>query len=47
MEIVKALATLFRLFDVERTTRNPTVIREGFFNKAAECNVLLKRRELS
>lgn len=44
MEIVKTLATLFRLFDVERTNHDPTIIREGFFNKAAECNVLLKRR---
>jgi benzoate 4-monooxygenase len=44
MEIVKTLATLFRLFGVERTNKKATVIREGFFNKAAECNVLLWRR---
>lgn len=44
MEIVKTLATLFKLFDVERTNKAPTVIREGFFNKAAECHVLLTQR---
>lgn len=44
MEIVKTLATLFKLFDVERTNKDPTVVREGFFNKAAECTALLKQR---
>ncbi|GAD97032.1 predicted protein [Paecilomyces variotii No. 5] len=44
MEILKAMATLFRLFHVERAKSEETTYREGFFNKATECAVVLKRR---
>lgn len=46
MEILKVTATLFRIFSVERTLKQPTIVREGFFNKVAECNARLQRREL-
>lgn len=45
MEILKAMALLFKLFDVERLNDKPTMIREGFFNKAAECEVKLRKRQ--
>jgi hypothetical protein len=45
MEILKAMVLLFKLFDVERLNDKPTVIREGFFNKAAECEVKVRRRQ--
>ena len=44
MEILKSMATLFRLFDIVRTKAEPTVIREGFFNKAAECTAIIEHR---
>lgn len=45
MEAVKGLATLFRLFNLHRATEAETEVREGFFNKAAECAVELSRRQ--
>ncbi|KAF9691827.1 hypothetical protein EKO04_010193 [Ascochyta lentis] len=36
MEILKALAIIFKLFNVQRSNSQATVIREGFFQKAAE-----------
>lgn len=44
MEILKSMATLFRIFDVTRTKSEPTVLREGFFNKAVECTTRIERR---
>ncbi|KAJ9145433.1 benzoate 4-monooxygenase cytochrome p450 [Pleurostoma richardsiae] len=44
MEILKAVVLLFKLFDVERLSSESTVIREGFFNKAAECTVRIQKR---
>jgi hypothetical protein len=44
MEILKAVAIVFKLFDVERMNKEPTVISEGFFNKASECKVSIRRR---
>jgi benzoate 4-monooxygenase len=44
MEILKAMATLFRLFRLTRMASESTVIREGFFNKAVECAVRVERR---
>ncbi|KAK7227435.1 hypothetical protein V2G26_015438 [Clonostachys chloroleuca] len=45
MEILKTTAVILKLFSIERTNINPTVMKEGFFNKAAECEVKIKRRE--
>jgi len=42
-EVLKAMALLFKLYDVERSHGKPTVLREGFFNKATECEVVLRR----
>ncbi|KAG4413069.1 hypothetical protein IFR04_013791 [Cadophora malorum] len=42
MEILKTLATIFRLFKFERSISGPTETREGFFVKVTECNVMLK-----
>ncbi|KAJ4335331.1 hypothetical protein N0V95_008936 [Ascochyta clinopodiicola] len=36
MEILKSLAIVFKLFNVRRSKAQATVIREGFFQKAAE-----------
>lgn len=47
MEVLKAVAILFKLFDVERVNKKPTVIREGFFNKASECECIIKLRHQS
>ena len=44
MEIMKAMATLFRIFEVTRLREEATVLREGFFVKSAECWVALKKR---
>jgi benzoate 4-monooxygenase len=45
MEVLKALVIVFKLFVVTRTAVGPTVIREGFFNKAAECEVQITVRQ--
>jgi benzoate 4-monooxygenase len=47
MEILKAVVTVFKLFDVKRMNPKPTVVREGFFNKAVECKVEIRRRHFS
>jgi benzoate 4-monooxygenase len=47
MEILKAMVIIFKLFDIRRLNFNPTVIREGFFNKAAECNTEIQLRKLA
>ncbi|KAF2501404.1 cytochrome P450 [Lophium mytilinum] len=39
MEMLKTLATIFRLFQFERTISVPSESREGFFVKVIECNV--------
>jgi benzoate 4-monooxygenase len=44
MEILKAMAVLFRLFNVTRIKSGPTILREGFFNKATECTATIERR---
>ncbi|EMD84995.1 hypothetical protein COCC4DRAFT_154476 [Bipolaris maydis ATCC 48331] len=44
MEILKAVVVVFKIFDVKRTNPHPTVVREGFFNKATECEVRLQKR---
>jgi benzoate 4-monooxygenase len=44
MEILKSMATLFRLFYVTRANPDPTVLREGFFNKAVECTTVIEHR---
>ena len=44
MEMTKAIATLFRLFEVTRLREEATVVREGFFVKSTECWVSLKTR---
>lgn len=45
MELLKALAIVFKLFNVRRVAGRTTVIREGFFNKAVECECTLSLRE--
>lgn len=45
MEMTKTLATILRLFKVERTTSVPSKVREGFFVKITECNVRITSRE--
>ncbi|KAF2856837.1 cytochrome P450, partial [Plenodomus tracheiphilus IPT5] len=47
MEVLKALAVLFKLLDVRRATHEPTLIREGFFNKATECMCFVTLRSSS
>ena len=42
--MVKTLSTLLRSFEFERVNTGPTTIREGFFAKAVECKVLVRRR---
>lgn len=44
MEVTKAMAALFRIFDVRRSRKEPTSLREGFFVKSAECWVSVQRR---
>ncbi|KAF4334741.1 benzoate 4-monooxygenase cytochrome P450 [Fusarium beomiforme] len=47
MEILKAVVIIFKLFDVKRANPEPTVVREGFFNKAVECKVEIRKRWFS
>lgn len=44
MEILKAVVLVFKHFEVERLNDNPTTIKEGFFNKASECEVRIRKR---
>ncbi|OGM40378.1 hypothetical protein ABOM_010596 [Aspergillus bombycis] len=44
MEILKTLATLFKLYQLERISVGDTMLREGFFVKTRECEVVLRRR---
>ncbi|KAH7136228.1 cytochrome P450 [Dactylonectria macrodidyma] len=44
MEILKAMVIVLKYFDMTRMKDGATVIREGFFNKAAECEVEICRR---
>ncbi|EFX03912.1 FAD linked oxidase domain containing protein [Grosmannia clavigera kw1407] len=44
MEVIKTLATLFRVFEFIRTRSGLTELREGFFVKAKECTVRISRR---
>ncbi|KAJ5299697.1 cytochrome P450 [Penicillium atrosanguineum] len=44
MEILKTLATLFKLFDIQRACPVETQVREGFFVKNSECQVRITRR---
>ncbi|KAF9894685.1 hypothetical protein FE257_006575 [Aspergillus nanangensis] len=46
MEMLKTLATLFKLFDMERTHAGGTPSREGFFMKTKECRINLKLRQI-
>lgn len=45
MEILKALVVVLKLFQLKRVGEEETVVREGFFTKAAECKVVITRRE--
>ncbi|KAF3051273.1 hypothetical protein E8E11_010686 [Didymella keratinophila] len=45
MEIVKALAIVFKTFDVRRPSEQPTVIREGFLPNSVECACYVTLRE--
>jgi hypothetical protein len=45
--MLKTLATLFRLFDLERIHTDETDIREGFFVKNKECKIRLAQRQIS
>ncbi|KAF5535251.1 benzoate 4-monooxygenase cytochrome P450 [Fusarium phyllophilum] len=47
MEILKAVAVVFKLFHVKRMNLKPTVIREGFFNKAVQCEVEMHKRRFN
>ncbi|KAF5255890.1 hypothetical protein FOXYS1_13673 [Fusarium oxysporum] len=47
MEILKAVVVVFKLFHVQRRNDKPTVVREGFFNKAVECEVEIHKRRFS
>ncbi len=44
MEMMKTLATVFRLFNFVRSTTSVTELREGFFVKAKECWIEVERR---
>ncbi|KAH7093418.1 cytochrome P450 [Paraphoma chrysanthemicola] len=44
MQLLKALAVVFRLFYVRRARSEATVLREGFFQKATECECFLTLR---
>ncbi|KAI6081540.1 cytochrome P450 [Hypoxylon rubiginosum] len=44
MELSKAVAMLFKEFDVVRASEAETVLQEGFFMKGSECNVILIKR---
>ena len=44
MQILKAVTVVFKFFHVRRARNTPTVLREGFFNKAEECKVFLELR---
>ncbi|KAJ6111186.1 hypothetical protein N7486_003421 [Penicillium sp. IBT 16267x] len=44
MEMLKALATLFKMFEVRRIVTSQTAIREGFFVKNIECKIRLQER---
>lgn len=44
MEILKTLATVFRLYHLERVPAGETVLREGFFVKTKECQVVMRKR---
>lgn len=46
MEILKTLVVVLKRFDLQRAKSEPTIIREGFFNKAQECNIYLSRRQV-
>lgn len=47
MEMLKALATIFKLFEVKRIQTNRTAVREGFFVKSMECKIELKERQVA
>lgn len=47
METLKAVVVVFKLFHVQRRNDKPTVVREGFFNKAVECEVEIHKRRFS
>jgi benzoate 4-monooxygenase len=44
-EILKTLGTLFRVLQVRRVKREESVLREGFFVKGLECEVVLSLRD--
>ncbi|KNG90019.1 hypothetical protein ANOM_001587, partial [Aspergillus nomiae NRRL 13137] len=44
MEILKTLATLFKLYQLERVSVGETMLQEGFFVKTRECEIALRRR---
>jgi len=45
MEILKTLVVVLKLFQLKRVGKEETVVREGFFTKAAECKVVITRRD--
>ncbi|KAB8256858.1 cytochrome P450 [Aspergillus pseudonomiae] len=44
MEILNTLATMFKLYHLERVSVGETMLREGFFVKTRECEIALRRR---
>ena len=45
MEILKTLVVVLKLFQLKRVGKEETIVREGFFTKAAECKVVITRRD--
>ena len=45
METLKALVVVLKLFQLKRVGEKETVVREGFFTKAAKCKVTITRRD--
>ena len=45
MEILKTLVVVLKIFQLKRVGEEQTVVREGFFTKAAECRVVVTRCE--
>jgi benzoate 4-monooxygenase len=44
MEILKTLVVILKLFRLKHVGEGETVVREGFFTKAAQCKVAITRR---
>jgi hypothetical protein len=42
---LKTLVVILKLFRLKRVDEGETIVREGFFAKAAECRVAITRRQ--